>query len=115
MFIYDNLNDKYYYSIINNDLRIGILSNYFHFILKKETSNKLSIIDVWVDPCIRKRGIWKSLINEIKIISKQNNFSQIVSYGQFRRPIANKAWMSIENKKTILNKKSRKKDFILIL
>lgn len=112
MFLTDKNGKLYEYTIINNGDRFGILSRNFHFIL--EINNKtLYIKDVWVDVSLRRNGIWKSLLNEIKILAKDNDFNRIVSLGKFRRPLAEKAWSRIDDKKVIMN--NRKKDYYIYL
>ncbi len=111
MLLKDKNEKLYEYTIINDSDRFGIVSRNFHFLLEIN-SKSLYIKDVWVDVSIRRNGIWKSLLDEIKKLAKENKFEKIISLGKYRRPLADKAWIRID-KKVVIN--NRKKDYYIYL
>ncbi len=114
MYLNDKFNNKYKYTTLKTNTTLAILIKNAHFVMDIN-ENKLYIKDVWVDPSLRKNGLWKALLSKAKEFGKEYNFVVIISLGQFRRPIANKAWKSIKDKVEIQNSNSKKIDYHLFL
>lgn len=112
MYLNDNFNNEYKYEILITEKTFAILLKEAHLILDIDSSD-LIIKDVWVKKELRKHGIWKRMLNVAIDAAKQNGYKNIISLGQFRRPIANKVWKTIKDKKIVKNKKSNKIDYFL--
>jgi len=112
MYLNDNFENQYRYEVLINEKTFAILLKEAHFVLDIQDRN-LIIKDVWVKKELRKLGIWKNMLKLTIDLAKQHKFENIISLGQFRRPIANKVWKTISDKKSVKNKLSNKIDYFL--